>query len=503
MKARPERWIYHQVFSALLAAALASDPFFDALSRLLLGGADAGLAAEALRLPRGAAIVLPLALFAAAFLWFRPIAVYLGTSRPADRGEALKRFEGSYAFLCVLWLAAFAAGGALHCRALHRLAPGAGWEVYAAGIVLPDLFSAYYAVYFTVLYLEPLFFLKVAHRFYEGEALYERKEGLSLGLRAKLFLMLLNLLLIPLALVALSLLQPEPGRARENCLLLIAVTLVYALGYSEMLYRSIAEPISGLIKKMERVRGGDYAVKTSVLSGDEIGVMKAHFNDMVEGLAERERLKDTFGRYVSVEVAKQLLKSGKVRLGGESIEATILFSDIRDFTPMSEKMSPQDLVAFLNSYFSFITEPIGAHHGVVNKFIGDAVMAIFAPQFGSTDHAGDAVKAALAMREKLAEFNAKGVVPHEVRFGVGLHTGVLVAGNIGTEKRLEYTVIGDTVNVASRVESHNKALNSTILISEGVFNRLADKLKGGLKVERCENVKVKGKERALVLYKVL
>ncbi|MEQ1918243.1 MAG: adenylate/guanylate cyclase domain-containing protein, partial [Elusimicrobiota bacterium] len=188
-------------------------------------------------------------------------------------------------------------------------------------------------------------------------------------------------------------------------------------------------------------------------------------------------------------------------LGGESIEATILFSDIRDFTAMSERMPPQELVAFLNEYFSYVTAPISAHNGMINKFIGDAVMAVFAPQFGSKNHVDDAVRAALGMREKLAELNARG--GPEIRFGVGLHTGTLVAGNIGTEKRLEYTVIGDTVNVASRIESQNKDLGSVILISEAVHEGLSPALRTTMRSERCDDVKVKGRAQSLVLYKVL
>src|SRR5205814_967579 len=139
------------------------------------------------------------------------------------------------------------------------------------------------------------------------EALYERKQGLAVPLRAKLFLFVLNLVLIPMAVVAFSLTRSSPSRTYADCLMLIAIVAAYAVGCSEMLHRSITQPISALIRKMERVRRGDYTVKTSVLTGDEIGAMKAHFNEMVEGLAERERLRDTFGRYVSVEVAKQLM----------------------------------------------------------------------------------------------------------------------------------------------------------------------------------------------------
>ncbi len=170
---------------------------------------------------------------------------------------------------------------------------------------------------------------------------------------------------------------------------------------------------------------------------------------------------------------------------------------------MSEKMSAKDVVDFLNSYFSYMTVPIMEHRGVVNKFMGDAVMAVFAPQFGSKNHVDDGMQAVLGMRNKLAEFNSKGTFPYEVRFGVGLHSGVLVAGNIGTEKRLEYTLIGDTVNIASRIETENKALNSNILISDEVYRRTSPELKKGISFEKCENVRLRGKAQPITLYKVL
>jgi adenylate cyclase len=130
-------------------------------------------------------------------------------------------------------------------------------------------------------------------------------------------------------------------------------------------------------------------------------------------------------------------------------------------------------------------------------------MAVFAAQFGSPDHAADALAAALAMRRQLAEFNAARPGAAGVRAGIGLHTGLLVAGNIGTEKRMEYTVIGDTVNVAARIESKTKDLSCDILFSEAVYARLGEPFKAGVKAQRCEGVRVKGKDAPLVLYKAL
>ncbi|MDX6769267.1 MAG: adenylate/guanylate cyclase domain-containing protein [Elusimicrobiota bacterium] len=433
--------------------------------------------------------------YGAAWWWARPLKLFLDEGREDLRPLAVSRYLGLYRFITGLWAANFALQSLAHAAwsGGGGAAAWASWTFYSA-------VYAYYGGYLSVVFLDPLLIRAVSGRLYAEPELYRRKEGPFWSIHIKLVAFVVNLVLLPLVLLELA---RESGVAGDTTAGVIIVTFVFAAGYIETLYHSIARPLGELNKKMERLAAGDFDCKTSVLDDDEIGELKAHFNSMVDGLAERERLKDTFGRYVSVEVAKKLMESGAVSLGGESISATILFSDIRGFTTLSERMSPEELVRFLNSYFSFVTEPIMAHRGMVNKFIGDAVMAVFAPQFGSKDHADDAVRAALGMRERLAAFNAEGLGPGEVGFGVGVHTGLLVAGNIGTEKRLEFTVIGDTVNIAARIESMNKDLGSVILVSEQVHAALSPALRDGLKAELCEAVRLKGKEKPIGLYKLL
>ena len=168
---------------------------------------------------------------------------------------------------------------------------------------------------------------------------------------------------------------------------------------------------------------------------------------------------------------------------------------------MSETMTARQVVDFLNAYFSFITKPIMENHGVINKFMGDAVMAVFSPVFGVTNHQEAALKAALGMRKALAEFNASGKFPVETRFGIGIQTGALVAGNVGTLARLEYTVIGDTVNVASRLESATKDVGVDILVGEDVYRRAKDFL-GQEAFRPVGEVSLKGKAAKLTLYAV-
>ncbi|OQA81650.1 MAG: Adenylate cyclase 1 [bacterium ADurb.Bin243] len=462
------------------------------------------------------------------FIWFilriKPIYNFTVKGVESERLVAIDRFNGIYKTICAYFIILMLINFCREFIAFYKYASFsiADFMLYNA---LPSAFGCYYGIYFSIIYLEPFLFTKVADIFYSGADLYTKKEGLQLSLRTRLFMTILNLLVIPMIIiVCFAFLIPEAdiegiiaanniSKLKEifypiliskyNLLAIAFISLCYAIGYIEMLYRSIQRPIDELVKKMERLAGGDFNVKTTVLSSDEIGKLKYNFNLMIDGLTDREKLRETFGKYVSIEIAKHLIETNKIDLGGEDINATVLFSDIRNFTSMSEKMTAREVVDFLNEYFSYISEPIIQNHGVINKFIGDAVMAIYSPHLGSENHVADAVKSAVGMREKLKEFNSSKKYGFEVRFGVGIHTGILVAGNIGTKSRLEYTVIGDTVNVASRIETENKSFGSDILVSESVIENLDNDLKSSINTEKCPPISVKGKEKPVLLYKIL
>jgi adenylate cyclase len=212
---------------------------------------------------------------------------------------------------------------------------------------------------------------------------------------------------------------------------------------------------------------------------------------------ERTRLRQIFGRYVSDEVVEKLLATGKQpNLGGEAVTVTVLFSDIRNFTPMSESLSPQEVVELLNNYFSRACEPILEQGGTVDKFIGDAVMAVFGSPAPHRDHARRAITAAIAMAERASDFRAwiTQRFPdrdwQDFHIGIGLHTGEVVVGNIGSPKRFEFTAIGDTVNTASRLEGLTKELGWTIVAS-------ADTIKAagpGVVTGGAKEVLVKGRQ---------
>jgi adenylate cyclase len=215
----------------------------------------------------------------------------------------------------------------------------------------------------------------------------------------------------------------------------------------------------------------------------------------IDALARR-RVRDSFGRYLSREVLARVLDDAP-SLRGERREVSILFSDLRGYTTLSEGMSPEAIAAHLNEYFDAMTRAIFAHRGMINDFIGDAVMAVFGAPVADPDHALHAARSAAAMQQALdalnAEWAARGLP--QLQMGIGVHTGVVFAGNVGGEERIKYTVIGDPVNVAARVEGLNKDMGTTILITAAtlaaVGARASVKDRGAMRVKgRMEDVRV-------------
>jgi adenylate cyclase len=220
----------------------------------------------------------------------------------------------------------------------------------------------------------------------------------------------------------------------------------------------------------------------------------------VEG-REKRRVKALFGRYVPRDVYHQLMADPALaRLGGTRREMTVLFSDIRGFTTATERGAPEAIVAQLNEYFSRMVEVIFAYHGTIDKFVGDMVMALFGAPLDDPDHADHAVSAALAMSAALGELNRKWVAEgrQPMEIGVGVNSGEMIAGNIGSETIMSYTVIGDAVNLGARLESLNKDYGTRIIISDATRSRLT----GAYGLRRLGNVVVKGKTQAVTIWEV-
>ncbi|MBA3831533.1 MAG: HAMP domain-containing protein [Chthoniobacterales bacterium] len=230
-------------------------------------------------------------------------------------------------------------------------------------------------------------------------------------------------------------------------LALFGLTISAVLGM--WIARDVSRPVLQLANWASKIAGGDYAHRAELKRRDELGSLAASFNQMSEGLADRDRVRDLLGKVVSPEVAAELLRKD-LALGGEEREVTVLFSDLRRFTSMSEELSPQETLGILNHYFTRMAAIVEKHGGVVDKYVGDALMALFGAPLGNPDDADRAMKTALEMSEAVDDMNRqwqqRGLPGIDI--GIGINTDVVVAGNMGSVTRLNYTVIGDGVNLA-------------------------------------------------------
>jgi len=267
--------------------------------------------------------------------------------------------------------------------------------------------------------------------------------------------------------------------------------------------RSFIRPLHALMNAADRVRNGNYEdSEIRITRGDEFGILARTFNQMVAGIRERERERDIFGRVVSPEVREKLLK-GDLQLGGENRHVSVLFSDIRGFSTMSEKMTPGEIVEFLNEYLTEMTDAVKPYDGYVNNFIGDAIVIIFGAPASKADIEFNAVSAALAMREKLALINLRREQAglEVVESGIGISTGQVVAGQVGSLERFLYTVIGDAVNVAARLETLTKEHpEHHILMNGETYQAVVDK--PDLEFTSLGPQKVKGRSQSVDVYAV-
>ena len=285
--------------------------------------------------------------------------------------------------------------------------------------------------------------------------------------------------------------------------LLFTLGLVLIVAIGNLLARWIDRPVAQLVRASEQVARGNLEVQVPVTREDELGVLATQFNAMVVGLRQLLFVKDLFGRFVSPEVSDQLL-AGQIALGGERRVVTILFSDLRDFTRLSEESAPEAMVDLLNAYFRAVVRAARAHGGIVNKFGGDSTLIIFGAPVAMADHADRALATALAMRAALENLNARraeeGAEP--LRQGIGINTGPVVAGQIGSEDRMEYTVIGDSVNLAARLQGITKDLpDCDIVFSDSTRAALADP--AAWRWADLGTAPVRGKRQAVALYSLL
>jgi adenylate cyclase len=277
---------------------------------------------------------------------------------------------------------------------------------------------------------------------------------------------------------------------------ILCLALLLAVFFSD----TIVRPVLELVEASRKVAGGDYSARINPSTRDELQLLGESFNEMAAGLEERERLKNVFGKFHSKAVFEKMLGEEKLRLGGDKVPVTVFFSDIRSFTNRAERMEPEKVVEMLNEYMTEMVSVIENHGGVVDKYVGDAIMAVWGlPTGDPSKSAESAVSACLDMRIRLKQLNLRrkqrGEPPLEM--GMGLTSGPVIAGNIGSASRMEYTVIGDTVNTASRVESLTKDFRTDLLVHESTVKLLTP---GRFDLIGPMEARVKGKQGSIQVY---
>jgi adenylate cyclase len=284
---------------------------------------------------------------------------------------------------------------------------------------------------------------------------------------------------------------------RRRILLIGTGAIMVALFIGIGLAGGITAPVQTLVMGMQEILRGNLRLRLTVRREDEIGFLARSFNEMVAGLEEREQIRDVMQKVVSPEVAHELLQHG-VTLGGEVREVSVLFADIRSFTSFSETLPPPELLQLLNAYFSCVSRVIEREKGIIDKYIGDEVMAIFGAPLYLADHARRAVSAAVGMLQELERFNTERRQLSPLRIGIGIASGPVVAGNVGSPARLNYTVLGDTVNVASRLQGLTKEYGVPLILCGTTYAQVS----ACFSCRSLGRVAVRGRQQETVLYTV-
>ncbi len=287
---------------------------------------------------------------------------------------------------------------------------------------------------------------------------------------------------------------------RRRNLLIASIVLSLAIIIVYIFSKTLIRPIRRLVDATKEIEEGQYEIVMTRYPRNELGMLMRSFKEMGRGLADKEKMKDALGKFVNPEIAEMVLRD-EIKLGGERKNVAVFFSDIRSFTSISENMEPEEVVEFLNEYMSRMVDCVNKTQGVVDKYIGDAIMATWGAPVSYGNDTENAVNSALLMRETLIDFNKDRGVEKKpiIKIGCAINSGPVLAGQIGSSEKMEYTVIGDAVNLASRIEALNKPFGTDILISEDSYSLVKDIFA----VEKMREIMVKGKTKPQQIYAVI
>jgi len=419
-----------------------------------------------------------------AYLW--PVAAYfrVGTPQPAPV-VIQRRAIGGPLFVAVMSFAAWVL--ATVCFPAATLLRFGHWSTQLMSQqVLSPLVNGFLASSTCYFFLDWLFRRDVMPRVFPDGRVSEVPGAFALGVRGHLLVYLVAVAFTPLF-TMLGLFRAAAARVEAGqglaivvaelataSVITFAVYVTLGLGLTFLVARFLTRPLREMAAALRRVQAGDLDVHVEVTASDEVGVLAEGVNEMVSALREKERILQTFGRVVDPSVRDRLL-DGNLRPGGEVREASVLFCDLRGFTGMAERTPPEEVVTTLNQFFTAMTTWVHECGGFVDKFIGDAMLAVFGlfesdGRFGEAASAA-ALRCAVGMRNRLVQLNASRAHDGQPPLAIsgGVHTGEVVAGTIGARERHEYTVIGDAVNVAARLQQLCKERGDDFLVTETTY----------------------------------
>jgi adenylate cyclase len=339
------------------------------------------------------------------------------------------------------------------------------------------------------------------YRLFFRDARPDRLKGIHpISLRMRGFMWAVSASVCPIgSLLLLLFAPPSPGTNPQSFGVFVAVIgVAFALFSALLIGRSVAKPVDELRAAAQAITQGQLDVQVPLRRADEFGALIGEFNHMVTELREKERLRQTFGAHVGRRAAEEILTRDP-GLGGTEQEITVMFVDIRSFTARSAHLSPTKAVGLLNEFLRVMVDAVeGENGGMINKFLGDGFMALFGIAKDDRNHADKALAAGQSIQRTLERLNAERATRGEdaIQIGIGINTGPAIVGSIGSPERMEFTVIGNTVNVASRIEALNKTLSTCLLIS----NSTRDALKRTASLRALPPQMVKGVDEPLEIF---
>jgi len=463
-------------------------------------------------------IFLPLAFILPILLvvWYeRPIRVYLNRERMGqeasaeDLVQARRRLLNEPFFMITMDFGIWLSSGIVFPSALWVLgAP----QAFIRQAFFMNVFTGLITSASAFFALEYVLQRKLVPHFFPQGGLYMTPKTFRIRISTRIGALVFAANLVPLfAIITIAAgdldggnVAPALQELRSAIFINAVLFMIAGIWLAFLVSGNLRRPLEDIIRVLQKIRKGQFEHKVQVTSNDEIGYTGDSINEMTDGLIERDLIKDMFGKYVAQEVRDEVL-AGRTPLDGEKKEVSVIFSDLRDFTPMTEQNDPKLVVKILNAYFEEMAAVIQGQGGLVLQFIGDEIYAVFGAPIYRRDHAAKAFKAGLEMRRRLSGLNRQFQESGwpNLRHGIGIHTGEALAANIGSPDRLSYLLVGDTINLASRLQALTKKVGTDMIISATTYAHLSTDDRNAISLKRLPNVSVIGKSKTVEAFAVL